>query len=108
MRDIATCGLATTSLNDPLEQVSVLTELNRLDTGPDQGAAVLLQDPCRMQGDGRIERGLAAKGRQNSVGSLLGDDRLDNLGGDRLDIGRIRELGVGHDGGRVRVDQDDP
>ena len=28
-------------------------------------------------------------------------------GRDRLDIGPVRELGIGHDRGRVRVDQDD-
>ena len=31
-----------------------------------------------------------------------------NSGGDRLDVGRVGELGVGHDGGRVGVDQRHP
>ena len=48
-----------------------------------------------------------------SVGSrasraLLGDHLLDELRGDRLDVGRVGELRVGHDRRRVGVDQDDP
>ena len=45
---------------------------------------------------------------QQRVGALLGDDLLDELRGDRLDVGGVGELRVGHDRGRVGVDQDDP
>ncbi len=33
---------------------------------------------------------------------------VEDLGRDGLDVGRVGELGVGHDRGRVRVDEDDP
>ena len=108
MRNLAARGLATTSRDDPLEQLAVLAELDRLNAGTDERAAVLLQDACFVQGDCRIEGRLATQGRQHRVGALLGDDRLDDLGGDRLDIGGVGELGIGHDRGRVGVDQDDP
>src|SRR5262249_53657820 len=35
------------------------------------------------------------------------DDAGDDLRGDWLDVGTVGHLGVGHDGGRVRVDEDD-
>src|ERR1019366_5061889 len=100
--------LATTALDDALEQLAVLAERDSLDAGTDERATVLLQDASLVQGYGRIERRLATKGRQDRVGMLLGDDRLDDLGGDRLDVGCVGELGIGHDRGRVGVDQDDP
>ena len=64
--------------------------------------------PASSQRHRGVERGLAAQGREQRVGALLGDHLLDELGGDRLDVGRVGELGVGHDRGRVGVDQDDP
>jgi len=39
------------------------------------------------------------------VEALLGDDRLDHVRGDRLDVGGVGEPGVGHDRGGVGVDQ---
>ena len=60
-----------------------------------------------MQRDRAVERGLTAEGGEHGVGALAGDDRLDDLGRDRLDVGRVGELGVGHDRRRVAVDEDD-
>src|SRR5690606_9356800 len=41
-------------------------------------------------------------------GALLGDDLLDELGRDRLDVCGVGELRVGHDRGGVGVDQRHP
>ena len=38
-------------------------------------------------------------------GCSRGDDLLDQVGGERLDVGGVGQLGVGHDRGRVGVDQ---
>jgi hypothetical protein len=108
VRDTAARGLTTTAFDNAFEQVPVLAQLDGLEAGADQWAAVFLEDASLVQKDGRIERRLAAQGRQDGVGAFLGDDRLDDLGRDRLDVGGIGELGVGHDRGRVGVDQDDP
>ena len=40
--------------------------------------------------------------------ALLHDDLGDDLGRDRLDIGPVRHVGIGHDGGGIGVDEDDP
>jgi hypothetical protein len=55
-----------------------------------------------------VERCLPAHGGQQCIRLLLGDDPLDHVGRDRLDVGGVRELRIGHDGGGIRVHQDDP
>ena len=64
-----------------------------------------------------VQRGLAAeRGEQNEFALraeafhlllLADDDFLDAFGRDGLDVGAVGELRVGHDGGRVGVDEDD-
>ena len=98
---------APASQHQLLEDLAVLALVDRLEIRADQLDVVLLEDAVVVQLDGRVERGLAAEGRQDRIRLLLGDDRLDDLPGDRLDVGRVGEVGVGHDRRRVRVDQDD-
>ena len=68
--------------------------------------------PCLRRRQRAVQRGLAAHGRQqrkaagNDVAFLL-DDLGDDLRRDRLDIGRIGQFRIGHDGGRIGIDQDD-
>ena len=90
------------------ELQAVLGAVDHLGIGADQLHPVLLQRARGIEPHGRVQRGLAAHGRQQRVGLLADDDLLDHLGRDRLHIGRIRQARVGHDGGRVRVHQDDP
>ena len=61
-----------------------------------------------MQRDGGVERSLTTQGRQESIGAFLGDDAFHELRGDRFYVCGVREIGIGHDRGRVRVDQDHP
>ena len=74
--------------------------------------AVALQHAVLVQRDGGVQRGLPAEGGQQRVDlvaalGLLGDDLLDERRGDRLDVGVVGELRVGHDRRRVGVDQAD-
>ena len=55
-----------------------------------------------------VERGLAAHRRQQRVGALLLDDLGDDFGRDRLDIGGVGQIRIGHDRRRIGIDQDDP
>lgn len=54
---------------------------------------------------GTVQRRLATHGGQNRIGALGFDDFLDRLPGNRLDVSSIRHGRVGHDGGWVRVNQ---
>src|SRR6478735_6040357 len=87
-----------------LEDLAVLALVDRLEARADELDVVLLEDPVVVQVDRGVQRGLAAQRRQDRVGALFRDDRLDDLPGDRLDVGGIGEVGVGHDRGRVGVD----
>ena len=64
--------------------------------------------PCGRELHRGVQRGLAAHGRQQRVRLLARDDLLDDLRRDRLDIGGIRQIRIGHDRRRVGVDQDRP
>ncbi len=78
---------------------------------------VFLQHAAAAEGHRGIERGLPAKRRQQNqfalrpelfhLRLLADDDFLDTLGRDGLDVGAVGKLRVGHDGGRIGVDEDD-
>ena len=90
-----------------LEQLAVFGHLDGLDRRADQLDAVLLERAGVGEIDGEVERGLAADGRQDRVGPLLLDDRGQEFRRQRLDVGAVGELGVGHDRRRVAVDEHD-
>ena len=100
-----------------LEHLAVFAALDGLGIGADHLDAVLVERPAAEQGHGGVEGGLAAERRQQDqlavrlealhLRDFPGDDLVDALGGDRLDVGAVGKLGVGHDRGRIRVHQDD-
>ena len=106
--DVAAGRFGAAALNDALELFAVFAELDRGNVGADQLNVVLGQHAVLVQRDGRVQGRLPAQCGQDGVGAFLGDDLLNDLGGDRLNVGGVGKLGVGHDGGRVGVDQDDP
>ena len=67
-----------------------------------------LEDPGRHQLHSQIERCLSTKGREQGVWPLDLDDGGEDIEGQRFDVGRIGEVGIGHDRGRVGVGQDHP
>ncbi|AEM40103.1 hypothetical protein KVU_0264 [Ketogulonicigenium vulgare WSH-001] len=89
------------------EQGAVFGHFNRVAVRADQLDAEFLQHAHIGQRQCRVQAGLAAHGRQQRVGALFLDDLGDDLGGDRLDIGRIGHFRVGHDRRGVRVHQND-
>ena len=91
-----------------LELLTVFGLVDGLGRGADQFAAVALEHAMAMQIERAIERGLASHRGKDGVGTLLVDDALDHLPGDRLDVGDIGRARVGHDRGRIAVDQDHP
>src|SRR5262245_31923854 len=95
------------ALHRGFKQLTAFGLVDGLQLGPNQLRPIALEHPGLGQCYGDVERGLAAHGREQRVGSFTGDDLLDHLGGDRLDIGAICHLGVGHDGGGVAVHEND-
>ncbi len=88
--------------------VAILSLVDGVPGGPNQLDAEALQHPLAHQVQGAVQRGLPTHGGQQRIGTLDLDDACQGPPGDRLDIGGIRHLRVGHDGGRIGVDQDDP
>ena len=98
--------------DDVLEDLPILAALDGRDVGTDQFDVVLLQHTRVGDRDRGVQRRLATEGGQQRVDGkaalqLVGQYLLDVFGGDRLDVGGVRELRVRHDRRRVRVDQRD-
>ena len=107
VRDAALRRVQADAGHRVLELQAVLGLLDRLLVGADHLDAVLGEHAVLVQVERAIERGLPAHRRQDRVRPLLGDDLLDHLPGDGLDVGHIGHLRVGHDRRRVAVDEDD-
>ena len=91
-----------------VEARAVFGLVDGIGIGTDHLDAEFLQHPMLFQIQRAVQRGLAAHGRQQRVRALLLDDPGHGLPLDRFDVGRIGHGRVGHDGGRVGVDQNDP
>ncbi len=57
---------------------------------------------------GQVERGLAAQPGKQAFRPLGGDHRLDRFDGQRLEVDGVGDRRVGHDRGRIGVDEDRP
>ena len=100
------------ALDERPERLTVLGPADDLAVGTDHLDAHRLEGAVVVQGACAVERGLPAEGRQERVDRraeipLPLEDLPDRLGGDRLDVGPIREVRIGHDRRGVRVHQDD-
>ena len=99
-------------LPDPIEQVAeclaVLGHPDRLERRPQQADRMAVEDARVGHRGHEVERGLAAQPGEQALGLLPGDDRLDRLDGQRLEVDDVGDRGVGHDRGRVRIDEDGP
>ena len=92
-----------------LEPLAVLGRGDGLGVGPDHLRRPRHADQALLvEGHGDVEPGLAAERRQHGVGPLALDDQGQHLGRQRLDVGPVGEVRVGHDRRRVRVGEDDP
>ncbi len=99
-------------LADAIEQVAealpVLGHLDGLERRAQQPHAGPLEDAGACQRDGEVERRLAAQAGQDAVGPLALDDALHRFDRQRLEVDDVRDARVGHDRGRVGVEQDRP
>ncbi len=90
-----------------VEKLAVLAALDGGKVAADHLDAVLVERAVLGELDGGVEAGLAAERGQQRVGVLFLDHALDELGGDGLHVGAVGKTRVGHDRGRVGVDEDD-
>ncbi len=96
------------ALDRLLEELAVLGPVDRVEPGADQVDAELVEDPRLGQLAREVERRLAAHRRQERVRPLAAENVGDAVEVERLEIRAVGEAGVGHDRGRVRVDDDGP
>src|SRR5215210_1992486 len=99
-----TVGRAASASSSP---VAIFGPGDHLAVRADQLDPEALQRAVFVQGAGQVQRGLAPEGGQQGVGTLTLDHPGHRLRQERLDVGRVGELGVGHDRRRVGVDQHD-
>ena len=90
------------------KQLSVFRHFNCRTLGTDHLNTKLIQHTHLFQRQRRVQPRLPAHGGQQRVGSFFFNDLCHHFGRDGLDICGIRQSGVCHDGGRVRVHQNDP
>ena len=90
------------------EKLAIFGHFDGLRLAPISSTPNFSKTPMIGSAKRRVQAGLPAHCWQQRIGAFLFDDLGDDFGRDRLDIGRIRHLRVGHDGRGVRVDQDDP
>ena len=90
-----------------LEAATVFCFVDGVFGGTNQLDFVFFQHAVTCQVECTVQCGLAAHGRQDGVRALFIDDLFDHLPGNRLDIGDVGHVRVGHDGGRVGVHQND-
>ena len=89
------------------EQFAVFGLVDDFGLGADHLDAEFFEDAHAVEGQGGVQRGLPAHGGEQRVGPLLLDDVGHDFRGDRLDIGGVGQIRIGHDRGRIGIDQDD-
>ncbi len=95
----------TEVLEQPLEGVPVLRHPDRGQRRAQHADPEPIEDARLGQLDREVETGLAAEGGQDRVRPLALDDRGHRLNGQGLDVDAVGHLVVGHDRGRVGVDE---
>ena len=95
------------ALHGRLEQIAIFGFLDGRQLGPDEFHAVAVENAGFGQVNGQIQTGLAANGRQQGVRTFPFNNFFKDGPGQRFDIGPVRKIRVGHNRGRIRVDQND-
>ena len=89
------------------ELAAIFGHRDRARVGADELNAVLLEYAVLVELHRDVERGLSAHRREQRVRPFLFDHELDVLRRDRLDVGAVGELGIGHDRRRIGVHEND-
>ncbi len=84
-----------------LEGRPILAPLDRVELHTDDLDIVFVENPPFRKVGGQVKTGLAAEIRQQCIWTFFGDDLLERLHIQGLDVGHVRHPGIGHDCGRV-------
>ena len=98
----------TLSLHARLEALAILRHGDGLWTGADELHVELGEHAGLVQLHGEVQPRLPPHRGEQRVWPLPLDDLTRKVEGQRLDIGDVCHLGIGHDGGRVAVEQHHP
>ena len=88
-----------------LEVLAVLGAADGVDLRAQQLHVVLLEDALFIELHREVQAGLAAQRGEQAVRPLARNDLFQRADGQRLEVHLVRDVGVGHDGGRVGVDE---
>ena len=97
------------ALHGVFEEETVFGLLDGFDAGANQLDVVFFEHASVGEFDGEIERGLSANGWEHGKTGAGGhfaldaNDLFEIFARERLDVSAVGGLGIGHDGGRVRV-----
>ena len=101
-------GFQANALHGLVEQFPVLSLVDGILGSANHLDAVLVKDTFGGQFECAIQGGLAAHGRQNCIRPLAIDDSGNRLPLYGFNVSGIGHRRIGHNRGRIGVDQDDP
>ena len=110
--DAGAGGFAADFCDNVFEFLAVFAAFDGFDVGADEFHVVVFEGAAAVELDGGVEGGLAAEGGEDRVDGVPLRDfffkyAFDVFGFDGFHVGVVGEFGVGHDGGRVGVDEGD-
>ena len=105
MHDLGDNAGLVDGLHGVLEALAILCPADGVGGGAQELDAVAVQGAVLVQVHGQVQADLTAQGGQNCIGMLFFDDLGERITIQRLDIHVVGDILVGHDGGRVGVDQ---
>ena len=88
------------------EKIPVFRAPYGLERSTQEGHVVAFQNAGVGEGHGQVQAGLASQCRQDTIRPLPLNDSFQDLHGERLYIYTVCDALVGHDGGRIGIDQD--
>ncbi len=94
-------------LHGLFEQFPVFRLFDRFQRRAQQFDIIFFQSTPFRHFDGEIQADLAAESCQQPVWALFGDDFFQVFRQQRLHIHPVGNVGIGHDGGGIGIDQDD-
>ena len=108
VRNRCTRHIETDVFHRPLEFFAVFSHVDGFFPGTDHFHVEFFQHAFAVEIERAVQCRLATHGGQQGIGPFFSMMLATVCQVNGFDVGRIGHLGVGHDGGRIRVHQDHP